>query len=83
VNVVRARDGVALRTDRWPAVGAPRAHLPLVHGIAEHAGRYGHVAAQLARARIETHGCPIGSLGTQLRGPGGCSRRVAAQRLIL
>jgi acylglycerol lipase len=27
-----------------------------VHGIAEHAGRYGHVATQLARAGIETHG---------------------------
>jgi acylglycerol lipase len=56
VSVVRARDGVELRTDRWPAVGAPRAHLLLVHGIAEHADRYGLVATQLARAGIETHG---------------------------
>ena len=55
MRVVRTRDGVKLRTDRWPAAGAPRAHLLLVHGIAEHAGRYGHVAAQLAQAGIETH----------------------------
>lgn len=32
-----------------------RAHLLLVHGIAEHAGRYPHVASQLARAGIATH----------------------------
>ncbi|HEV2250616.1 MAG TPA: alpha/beta hydrolase [Candidatus Limnocylindria bacterium] len=53
---VRARDGLVLRTYRWPAAGPPRAHLLLVHGIAEHAGRYEHVAAQLAAAGIETHG---------------------------
>jgi acylglycerol lipase len=39
----------------WPALGAPRAHLLLVHGIAEHAGRYQHVGTQLARAGITTH----------------------------
>lgn len=53
--VVRARDDVELRTHEWPAVGVPRAHLLLVHGIAEHAGRYGHVGTQLARAGITTH----------------------------
>jgi alpha-beta hydrolase superfamily lysophospholipase len=53
--VVRARDDVELRTYQWPAVGVARAHLLLVHGIAEHAGRYGHVGTQLARAGITTH----------------------------
>jgi acylglycerol lipase len=53
--VVRARDGVELRTYEWPAAGAPRAHLLLVHGIAEHAGRYGHVGTQLAKAGITVH----------------------------
>jgi len=53
--VVRARDGVELRTYEWPAVGAPRAHLLLVHGIAEHAGRYAHVGTQLANAGITAH----------------------------
>ncbi len=53
--VVRARDGLELRTYEWPAAGTPRAHLLLVHGIAEHAGRYGHVATQLANAGIATH----------------------------
>lgn len=53
--MVRTRDGLDLRTYEWPAVGAARAHLLLVHGIAEHAGRYPHVAAQLSRAGIATH----------------------------
>jgi acylglycerol lipase len=53
--VVRARDGIDLREYEWPAEGTPRAHLLLVHGIAEHAGRYRHVATQLAGAGIITH----------------------------
>ena len=52
---VRARDGLELQVYEWPAVGAPRAHLLLVHGIAEHSGRYRHVARQLATAGITTH----------------------------
>src|SRR5438445_114459 len=55
VSSVRTRDGLDLRTYRWPALGAARAHLLLVHGIAEHAGRYPHVASQLAQAGIATH----------------------------
>jgi alpha-beta hydrolase superfamily lysophospholipase len=54
--VARSRDGLELRTHTWPAVGTTRAHLLLVHGIAEHAGRYPHVASQLASAGITTHG---------------------------
>jgi alpha-beta hydrolase superfamily lysophospholipase len=52
---VRTRDRLELRIYHWPAVGTPRAHLLLIHGIAEHAGRHGDVAARLARAGIETH----------------------------
>ena len=54
-GTARTRDGLELRTYEWPAVGTPRAHLLLVHGIAEHAGRYPHVAARLADAGITTH----------------------------
>ena len=52
---VRSRDGLELRTHLWPAAGTPQAHLLLVHGIAEHAGRYRHVGSQLASAGITTH----------------------------
>ena len=49
------RDGLELRTLRWPAAGTPRAHLLLVHGIAEHAGRHAHVASRFALTGIDTH----------------------------
>src|SRR2546430_15892504 len=52
---VRTRDGLDLRTYRWPALGAARAHLLLVHGIAEHAGRYPRVVSQLPGAGIAIH----------------------------
>lgn len=55
VSFVRTRDGLDLRTYRWPAVGTARAHLLLVHGIAEHAGRYPRVASQLPGAGIAIH----------------------------
>lgn len=39
--------GVALFTRAWLPEGAPRAGVLLVHGVAEHSGRYEHVAAFL------------------------------------
>ena len=54
-NAAVTRDGLELRTYEWPARGEPRAHLLLVHGIAEHAGRYAHVAERLGNAGIVTH----------------------------
>ena len=53
--MARTRDGLQLHTYEWPAVGTPRTHLLLVHGVAEHAGRYPHVAGRLASAGITTH----------------------------
>jgi acylglycerol lipase len=55
LGLARARDGIELRTHLWPAIGTSRAHVLLVHGIAEHAGRYEHVGKQLASAGITTH----------------------------
>ena len=57
------RDGITLRTLRLPATGVPRAHVLLVHGIAEHAGRHRHVAARLARAGCETHSYDLRGFG--------------------
>ena len=50
-----ARDGTKLLTRRWPAEGAPWASILLVHGIAEHSGRYEHVGRQLAAAGLDVH----------------------------
>ena len=62
-GTARTRDGVELRTLRWPAVGRVRAHLLLIHGIAEHAGRHAHVATRFAQAGIETHAFDLRGFG--------------------
>ena len=40
---------------RWPAQGAPRGALIIVHGMAEHARRYARLAEYLAAAGIDVH----------------------------
>jgi alpha-beta hydrolase superfamily lysophospholipase len=55
VGTARTRDGLRLRTLRWPSVGAARAHVLLIHGIAEHAERHAGVASRFAGAGIDTH----------------------------
>ncbi|MFT4229334.1 MAG: alpha/beta hydrolase [Microbacterium sp.] len=42
--------GVRIVYDVYPAVGAPRAAVQLLHGVGEHAGRYARVATVLAEA---------------------------------
>jgi alpha-beta hydrolase superfamily lysophospholipase len=44
---VRTHDGLALHGRRWPARGARRGTIVIVHGLGEHVGRYEHVAASL------------------------------------
>ena len=67
---VEARDGLRLATWRYPARPVPRARVVLVHGYAEHAGRYTWVAATLGAAGYECHlfdlrghGCSEGPRG--------------------
>jgi acylglycerol lipase len=50
---VAARDGTELFVRRWSASGEPWAWVLLVHGLAEHSGRYDHVGRQLAAAGLE------------------------------
>jgi len=63
--VIRAdtRDGLALRTHRWEGAGPIRAHVLLVHGIAEHASRHRHVAARLGQAGLDTHAYDLRGFG--------------------
>jgi acylglycerol lipase len=63
VGTARARDGLQLRTLRWPATGATRAHLLLIHGIAEHAGRHAQVASRFASAGIEVRAYDLRGFG--------------------
>jgi len=45
-GTLKTADGMTLHTVNW-AVDSPKAIVFLVHGIGEHSGRYGHVAASL------------------------------------
>lgn len=63
IGTARARDGIDIRTLRWASAGTKRAHLLLVHGIAEHAGRYAHVASRFAGAGLETHAFDLRGFG--------------------
>jgi len=59
----RTADGLKLFAQAWQPDGECRAVVCLVHGLGEHTGRYGHVAAALARAGYAL-------LGSDLRGHG-------------
>lgn len=50
---VAARDGTELFVRHWAAASEPWAAVLLVHGLAEHSGRYEHVGRQLAAAGLE------------------------------
>jgi acylglycerol lipase len=64
VDEVGARDGTALRIRHWPvSSGEPWASMLLVHGLAEHSGRYEHVGAQLAAAGIDTYAFDLRGFG--------------------
>lgn len=64
VDQVTARDGTTLRMRHWPvATGEPWASMLLVHGLAEHSGRYEHVGAQLARAGIDAFAFDLRGFG--------------------
>ncbi len=56
VDHVPTRDGTTLLIRHWPVPdGEPWATMLLVHGLAEHSGRYDHVGIQLAEAGIDAH----------------------------
>lgn len=49
-----AKDGTTLLVRHWPVTnGVPWASILLLHGLAEHSGRYEHVGAQFAAAGID------------------------------
>ncbi|MEX1208679.1 MAG: lysophospholipase [Acidimicrobiia bacterium] len=64
-------DGLELFTRHWAAVPEPRSAVVLVHGLAEHSGRYEHVGAGLAARGHDVR-------ATDLRGFGRSGGRRAA-----
>lgn len=63
IDHVGTRDGTSLLIRRWEPAGEPWASLLLVHGLAEHCGRYEHVGAQLAEAGVDTHAFDLRGFG--------------------
>jgi alpha-beta hydrolase superfamily lysophospholipase len=51
----RMADGTLLRTLHWTPAGDPWAVALIVHGLGEHGGRYGNVAAALTAAGIDVN----------------------------
>jgi lysophospholipase len=49
-SLTQARDGTPILVRRWPATREPWATVVLVHGIAEHSGRYERVGEWLGTA---------------------------------
>jgi acylglycerol lipase len=64
------RDGTELLVRHWSATGEPWASVLIVHGIAEHSGRFEHVGEWLAGAGLDVH-------AYDQRGFGGSSGRRA------
>ena len=50
-----SRTGVALATREWLPAGKPTAGVLIVHGLAEHSGRYDHVAEALTDRGFAVH----------------------------
>ena len=54
-DTFRTYDGLSLATRQWTPSGPPKAHVLLVHGYAEHCGRYDHVADALVGQGAAVH----------------------------
>lgn len=44
---ISTSDGLRLYVKRWPAAAGPHGQVLILHGLGEHIGRYGHVAAAM------------------------------------
>lgn len=74
----RSRDGMALVRRDWPSADA-RGTIVIVHGLGEHIGRYGHVAARLNASRWSVVGYDQRGHG---RSPGERGRIAAGDDLL-
>jgi len=68
VNDLRTGDGLRLFTRRWAPAAPPRGSVVLVHGYAEHSGRYDSVARAFAEEGLQTYAFDLRGHG-QSEGP--------------
>lgn len=88
--VVQDEDGMAIHTTRWDPRGTPRSVVQVLHGRAEHAGRYERLAGTLVDAGFVVYaddhrghgrtGEAAGGLGRM--GPGGHNGVLAGVRAV-
>ncbi len=71
--MLRAQDGTRLELYGW-RTDAPRAYVALLHGYAEHLGRYGHVAEAFQEKGISLFGVDLRGHGRS-DGARGCVKR--------
>jgi alpha-beta hydrolase superfamily lysophospholipase len=75
-STVPAADGTPILVRRWAGAGEPWADVLIVHGLAEHSGRYEHVGGWLADAGLEVTGYDLRGFGAS----GGLRAWVASWR---
>ena len=63
ISEATARDGTVLRTRHWAAAGDAWASILMVHGIAEHSGRYEHVGGWLSAAGLDVSSFDLRGFG--------------------
>ena len=64
-----AGDGVEISVECWLPDGPPRAVLQIVHGLAEHAARYGRLAQALTSAGYAVYAGDLRGHGRTAKGP--------------
>jgi alpha-beta hydrolase superfamily lysophospholipase len=67
--VLSATDGVALHVHRWEPEIFPKAAVQIVHGLAEHGGRYGRLATALCTAGYAVYAGDLRGHGRTSAGP--------------
>ncbi len=67
--VLSTADGAALYIHRWLTARPPRAAVQIVHGLAEHAGRYARLAAALNQAGYVVYAGDLRGHGRTAAGP--------------
>lgn len=68
--ILTAGDGVEIFVYRWLPESAPKAAVQVVHGLAEHAGRYARLAAALTAPGYAVYASDLRGHGRTARTPG-------------
>lgn len=77
-DFISTRDDVALHVHDWSSIeGTLRGTIVLVHGLGEHLGRYGHLAARLNARQWRVIGCDLRGHGRSQGARGDAPQRDA------